>query len=370
MKTAASSASIRLSYHNVTPGTSAETHNPAKDTILAAAGDRSADEIKTASTTDEMDTAPSTTGATINAVTNPAIVENEIFVTLNPIAASEDEATTSPKINQTPGVSSPTYTTLTVDDAMTSSSTYPRAEEIKTGGPTTSHVFEEHTTSTITTSHTFELEHTTVISSSTQPPGQTTDEMSLPIVPSTDMSITDYVPSIASETGILPEGNTPTHATNKHMHSSEKCPSSIVSYIIMSINLLFGIIQFCFQILGTNQREFIKTFPSNCNRTTCDYYISIQTNTENPHYLDFVMEASAQGWIAIGFSSTPGMVGFFDFFMSTNCVLFSVMLMSWPVLSTPTQKVLPFWTPIIWLEDMTMLKTLFRLQTSFTNSLC
>lgn len=62
-----------------------------------------------------------------------------------------------------------------------------------------------------------------------------------------------------------------------------------------------------------NQHEFKKTFPSHCNRTTCDYYISIQTNAENPHFLDFVLEASAQGWVAIGFSSTPGMVGSFVF---------------------------------------------------------
>ncbi|KAL5471600.1 hypothetical protein EMCRGX_G029728 [Ephydatia muelleri] len=462
----ASSVVIALSRHNVTPGTSPDALNPAKDTMLAAAGDRPVGEIKMASTTDETDTVPPTPGATASshAVTNPAIVEKdlitptEIYTTLTVDDATSpstyhrsEEIPTTSYVHTIPTTITPiidhiseehtTSTTdgptknpidkveLTIPTTITSITNHISEEHTTstTDGPTknpidkveltipttitpiTNHISEEHTTSTtdgptktpITemgntipttssstignipgeytastapesqmsgleqnttvssiTSHTsvkdpiletltsskptsattdvilttlssptsehstattfhptndehtdpttsnlsanptLEIEHTfptemssitsytstpkltTEVISSTQLPGPTTDEMSLPIVPSTDMSITAHVPSIATQMG-------PTQATNTNMHSSTGCPSSIT--------------------LGTNQHEFKKTFPSHCNRTTCDYYISIQTNAENPHFLDFVLEASAQGWVAIGFSSTPGM---------------------------------------------------------------
>eukprot|EP00731_Ephydatia_muelleri_P020315 Em0013g42a len=433
----ASSVVIALSRHNVTPGTSPDALNPAKDTMLAAAGDRPVGEIKMASTTDETDTVPPTPGATASshAVTNPAIVEKdlitptEIYTTLTVDDATSpstyhrsEEIPTTSYVHTIPTTITPiidhiseehtTSTTdgptknpidkveLTIPTTITSITNHISEEHTTstTDGPTknpidkveltipttitpiTNHISEEHTTSTtdgptktpITemgntipttssstignipgeytastapesqmsgleqnttvssiTSHTsvkdpiletltsskptsattdvilttlssptsehstattfhptndehtdpttsnlsanptLEIEHTfptemssitsytstpkltTEVISSTQLPGPTTDEMSLPIVPSTDMSITAHVPSIATQMG-------PTQATNTNMHSSTGCPSSI-------------------------------------------------TNAENPHFLDFVLEASAQGWVAIGFSSTPGM---------------------------------------------------------------
>ena len=50
--------------------------------------------------------------------------------------------------------------------------------------------------------------------------------------------------------------------------------------------------------------------PSGCekNVSKCTYFIGINTNSENSSYIDFTLEGSAKGWVAVGFSDTASMV--------------------------------------------------------------
>ena len=50
--------------------------------------------------------------------------------------------------------------------------------------------------------------------------------------------------------------------------------------------------------------------PENCEEATCDYFVAITTNKEDPKFLDFLIEGKAQGWVAIGFSTDGKMVSF------------------------------------------------------------
>ena len=50
--------------------------------------------------------------------------------------------------------------------------------------------------------------------------------------------------------------------------------------------------------------------PKDCDRSAgkCDFFLGINTNSENSDYLDFTLEGSAKGWVAVGFSKTSNMV--------------------------------------------------------------
>ena len=54
--------------------------------------------------------------------------------------------------------------------------------------------------------------------------------------------------------------------------------------------------------------RFTATNPPNCVQSTCDYFLGIRTNDNDPTYLDFVLEGSATGWIAVGFAQSSAMV--------------------------------------------------------------
>ena len=49
--------------------------------------------------------------------------------------------------------------------------------------------------------------------------------------------------------------------------------------------------------------------PDGCSRSSCDLFIGIDTNTRDSGFLDIYMEGTAAGWISVGFSATPNMVG-------------------------------------------------------------
>ena len=49
--------------------------------------------------------------------------------------------------------------------------------------------------------------------------------------------------------------------------------------------------------------------PAGCNRSDCDYFLGINSNNDDDDLLDFTLEGRADGWIAVGFSRTPNMVG-------------------------------------------------------------
>ena len=48
--------------------------------------------------------------------------------------------------------------------------------------------------------------------------------------------------------------------------------------------------------------------PANCQPDQCTVFVGIDTNVDNPMFLDITMQGTAQGWVAVGFSSTPSMV--------------------------------------------------------------
>ena len=48
--------------------------------------------------------------------------------------------------------------------------------------------------------------------------------------------------------------------------------------------------------------------PPGCAPSECSFFAGIQTNEGDSSYLDFYLEGSAMGWIAIGVSATSNMV--------------------------------------------------------------
>ena len=174
----------------------------------------------TASTAPESQMSGLEQNTTVSSITSHTSVKDPILETLTsskPTSATTDVILTT--------LSSPTseHSTATTFHPTNDEHTDPTTSNLS-ANPTLEieHTFPTEMSSI--TSYTSTPKLTSEVISSTQLPGPTTDEMSLPIVPSTDMSITAHVPSIATQMG-------PTQATNTNMHSSTGCPSSIVSYI-------------------------------------------------------------------------------------------------------------------------------------------
>ena len=68
---------------------------------------------------------------------------------------------------------------------------------------------------------------------------------------------------------------------------------------------------FCPQVRAPTESRLIFRSPANCDPSTCDIFVGIDTNTGNPGFLDIYMEASTQGWVAVGFSDSMSMVRIF-----------------------------------------------------------
>lgn len=58
------------------------------------------------------------------------------------------------------------------------------------------------------------------------------------------------------------------------------------------------------------ESEFPLTFkyPAGCDKDECSWYFAMGPNTFNEDFLDIYMEASAGGWVAVGFSLNQEMV--------------------------------------------------------------
>ena len=65
---------------------------------------------------------------------------------------------------------------------------------------------------------------------------------------------------------------------------------------------------FPFQVRAPLAYRIIFRSPANCDPSTCNIFVGIDTNTGNPNFLDIYMEGNAQGWVAVGFSDTRNMV--------------------------------------------------------------
>lgn len=59
-----------------------------------------------------------------------------------------------------------------------------------------------------------------------------------------------------------------------------------------------------------NPEDYRLTFrtPNNCQLDQCNVFVGIDTNVDNPMFLDITMQGVAQGWIAVGFSESQDMV--------------------------------------------------------------
>ena len=60
-----------------------------------------------------------------------------------------------------------------------------------------------------------------------------------------------------------------------------------------------------------NPENYRLTFrtPPNCLLDECRVFVGIDTNVDNPAFLDITMQGVAEGWLAVGFSPTQSMVG-------------------------------------------------------------
>ena len=47
--------------------------------------------------------------------------------------------------------------------------------------------------------------------------------------------------------------------------------------------------------------------PSGCARSSCDFFFAVQVNADNSSFLDLYMEGNANGWLALGFTTSPNM---------------------------------------------------------------
>ena len=68
---------------------------------------------------------------------------------------------------------------------------------------------------------------------------------------------------------------------------------------------------FFFFLQETSNYRISVGIPKGCEKKSiskCDYFLGINTNSENSFFVDFTLEANAKGWVAVGFSDTPSMV--------------------------------------------------------------
>ena len=62
------------------------------------------------------------------------------------------------------------------------------------------------------------------------------------------------------------------------------------------------------QTRAVGQYPLTRRYPEGCEPASCDIFIGVAINAASSGYLDFYMEASAQAWVASGFSKTRTMV--------------------------------------------------------------
>ena len=67
---------------------------------------------------------------------------------------------------------------------------------------------------------------------------------------------------------------------------------------------------FCFQSSSKTFR-LSQRIPQNCVQSSCDFFVGISDDMNDSGVLHFTLEGKAKGWIAVGFSKTPNMVGIF-----------------------------------------------------------
>ena len=65
------------------------------------------------------------------------------------------------------------------------------------------------------------------------------------------------------------------------------------------------------QVRAPQDYRLVFSNPANCDPSTCDIFVGIDTNLGNGGFLDIYMEGNAQGWVAVGFSDSQNMVQMF-----------------------------------------------------------
>ena len=64
----------------------------------------------------------------------------------------------------------------------------------------------------------------------------------------------------------------------------------------------------CTQVRAPGDYRLIFRNPPDCAPSECDVFVGIDTNAGDSSYLDIYLEGQADGWVAVGFSSSPSMV--------------------------------------------------------------
>ena len=66
----------------------------------------------------------------------------------------------------------------------------------------------------------------------------------------------------------------------------------------------------CEQSTDPSDYGLFRRIPDGCDPSTnCTYFVGMEVNSDDRSYLDFIMTGEAEGWLAIGFSTSRSMVG-------------------------------------------------------------
>ena len=93
--------------------------------------------------------------------------------------------------------------------------------------------------------------------------------------------------------------------------TSRTCPRFSVGYPVnLSWSWKMHTFSFIFSQGLLLEYRLSLSYPKDCDRSAggCDFFLGINTNSENSDYLDFTLEGSAKGWVSVGFSKTSSMV--------------------------------------------------------------
>jgi hypothetical protein len=65
---------------------------------------------------------------------------------------------------------------------------------------------------------------------------------------------------------------------------------------------------YCVQVRAPGDYRLTFRNPPECEPSNCDVFVGVDTNTGDSSYLDIYLEGQADGWVAVGFSSSRSMV--------------------------------------------------------------
>ena len=91
------------------------------------------------------------------------------------------------------------------------------------------------------------------------------------------------------------------------------CTSTCLRKSPLSSRSVFELVYYSSQNTSPEDYRLIARNPKDCNPSSCDIFIGIQTSqVGNTSFLEIYMEAEADGWVALGVSNSASMVTMTD----------------------------------------------------------